>query len=148
MPYATRDDLIARFGLGEIDDLAPADGIGASPRADAALADASGEIDAALAECHDLPLDATQEYPLLTAIACDVARLRLYDDAAPKRVLRRAEAARQRLPRIVAGELHVVAEDGTRVPRRARGAIDAGEPIATRERLAGYLGPAPGSGWC
>lgn len=149
MPYATRDDLAARFGADEIDDLAPADDAGVSVRADAALADADAEIDAALAECYPVPLPAGA-YPLLTSLACDLARARLYDDAAPKRVLKRAAAARARLGRIVAGELHVVAAHGTRVSRLPRILIDAGEPMATRDRLAGYLGPAPGAGaeWC
>lgn len=148
MPYATRSDLVARFDADEIDDLAPVDDHGASPRADAALADAQAEVDAALAECYGLPLDGTAEYPLLKAVTCDVARARLYDDAAPKRVLKRVSSARARLARIVAGELHVVTAAGARVPRLPRVLIDAGEPIATRERLAGYLGPAPASGWC
>ena len=147
MPYANRASLVARFGADEIDDLAPANDAGVSARADAALADA--EVDATLAECYPAPLP-DGEYPLLEAVVCDLARARLYDDVAPKRVLKRAAAARARLGRIVDGALHVVDATGVRVPRLARGLIDAGEPIATRERLAGYLGPAPGAGaeWC
>ena len=147
MPYATRADLVARFGADEIDDLAPVDHAGVSIRADAALADADAEIDATLAECYGLPLP-PGAYPLLKAAACDVARVRLYDDAVPKRALKRAEAARARLKRIVAGELHVVSATGARIPRLERGLIEAGEPTADRDRLAGYLGPAPGAEWC
>lgn len=147
MPYATRADLVARFGADEIDDIAPVNNAGVSVRADAALADADAEIDTALAECYALPLP-DGDYPHLKGIACDITRARLYDDAAPERVLGRLSSARKRVARIVAGELHVVAADGTRVPRLERGLIHEGEPIATRERLAGYLGPAPGAEWC
>ena len=148
MPYATRADLDARFGAAEIDDVAAADSDDADARPDAAarvaavLADASAEMDAVLADGYALPLPAG-EYPLLTAACCDIARMRLYDDAAPERVMGRASSARKRVRQLAAGELHLVAADGTRVERRATILVDAGEPVATRDRLAGYLGPSP-----
>ena len=138
MAYATRDDLVARFDADEIDDLAPLDDHGASPRAEAVIADASAEIDALLAEGFDLPLPAG-EYPLLKAATCDVARLRLYDDVAPDRVLGRASSARKRIRQLAAGELHLLAATGVRVERRPSILIDAGEPVATRDQLTGYL---------
>lgn len=138
MAYAARDDLVARFDAGEMDALAPLDDDGASPRAEAVIADACAEIDAVLAEGFDLPLPAG-EYPLLKAAACDVARLRLYDDAAPDRVLGRASSARKRIRQLAAGELYLLAADGTRVERRTGILIDAGEPVATRDQLTGYL---------
>lgn len=147
MPYATREDLDARFGAAEINDVAAADSDDVDARPDAAarvaavLADASAEIDAVLADGYDLPLPAGG-YPLLTAACCDIARLRLYDDSAPDRVMGRASSARKRVRQLAAGELHLVAADGTRVERRTTILVDAGEPVATRERLAGYLGPA------
>ena len=141
MTYATRADLVARFDAGEMDALAPLDDHGESPRADAAIADACAEVDAVLAEGFDLPLPAG-EYPLLKAAACDVARLRLYDDAAPDRVLGRASSARKRIRQLAAGELYLLTFQGVRVERRTGILIDAAEPLATRERLAGYLGDA------
>ena len=144
MAYATRADLDARFGGAEIEDVAAADSDDVDARLDAAarvtatIADACAEIDAMLAEGFDLPLPAG-EYPLLKAATCDIARLRLYDDAAPDRVLGRASSARKRIRQLAAGELHLLASDGTRVERRTGILIDAGTPVATRERLAGYL---------
>lgn len=138
MAYATRADLVARFDAGEMDALAPLDDDGASPRAEAVIADACAEIDAVLAEGYDLPLPAA-ECPLLKAAACDIARLRLYDDAAPDRVLGRASSARKRIRQLAAGELHLLAADGTRVERRTGILIDAGESVATRDQLTGYL---------
>jgi len=138
MAYATRDDLVARYGADELDDLAPLDDHGASPRAEAVIADACAEIDALLAEGFDLPLPAG-EYSLLKAAACDVARLRLYDDVAPDRVLGRASSARARIRQLAAGELHLLAATGVRIERRPSILIDAGEPVATRDQLTGYL---------
>ena len=138
MAYATRADLVARFGADEMDILAPLDEADASARADAALADACAEIDAVLADGYDLPLPAG-EYPLLKAAACDVARLRLYDEAAPDVVMGRASSARKRVRQVAAGALALVSGTGARVERRTGILIDAGEPVATRERLSGYL---------
>ena len=118
MPYATRTDLVARFGAEEIDDLAPVDDTGVSARADAVLADVDAEFDAVLSDRFDLPL-APVEYPLLKAAACDVARGRLYDDAAPDRVLGRMSSARKRVARVAAGELHLVDAAGARVAPRS-----------------------------
>lgn len=141
MAYATRDDLVARFGADELDEIAPLDDHGASRRAEAVIADACAEIDAVLAEGYDLPLP-SGEYPLLKAAACDVARLRLYDDTAPDRVMGGASSAHKRIRQLAAGELHLLAATGARVERRSGILIDAGEPVATRDQLSGYMGDA------
>ena len=129
MTYASRDDLAARFGSDEIDELAPTSGM----RATAALADADAEIDAALATAYDLPLDGT--FPALRAIACDVARLRLYDDAVPpEAVLGRATRSRTRLREIAEGKSALVDSDGDLVERR----VETGPVLGARQD-----GPAP-----
>ena len=140
MTYATRDDLVDRFGTDEIDDLAPSDG----SRATVALDDAGGEIDAVLAAAYDLPL-AAGTYPALRAIAADLARLRLYDDAVPaEAVLGRANRARGRLREIRDGKAALVGSDGSLVKRRVEdgaplGArVSAHTPALTRDRLKGY----------
>ncbi len=133
MPYASRADLVARFGATEIDDLAPlADG--ASPRADAVLADADADIDSQLADRYDLPLP-PGEYPTLKSIAADFARARLYDDDAPERVLGRMSSAGGRLREIVSGERVLVDADGRRVPRRTEAMASGGAALFTREQL-------------
>ena len=144
MPYATRADLVSRFEADEIDDIAAL--AGNTSRADTALTDAAADIDAALAEHYVLPL--TGEWPMLRAIACDIARAKLYDNAAPKRILGAASSARKRLRAIGERRLRLVSATGALAPMRESILIDAGEPIASRTRLAGYLGPAPTSEWC
>ena len=126
MTYATRQDLIDRFGAAELDDLSPID----DDRTPSVLADADAEIDAMLAAAYDLPLVGT--YPVLTAIACDIARLRLYDDAVPaEAVLARATRSRARLKEIVEGVGALVDADGDIVARR----IESGPPLGAKTNV-------------
>lgn len=136
MPYAARADLVDRFGADEIDVLAPL-AEGASPRADAALADAHAEIDAALAETWTLPL--TGDWPALKAVCCDLARAMLYDDDAPERVLGALASARKRLGRIGRGEMRLVDAAGRIAARRPAILIDPGGDAALDARLDEYL---------
>lgn len=133
MPYASRADLVARFGASEIDDLAPVVD-GASPRADAVLADVDADIDSRLADRFDLPLP-PGEYPALKSIAADKARGRLYDDDAPERVLGRMSSAEKRLREIVSGDRALVDADGRRVPRRTEAMASGGEGLFSRRQL-------------
>ncbi len=120
MRYATAADLRARFGAPEIDKLLDqdADGTPDDGRLEAVLADASAAIDARLADGWDLPLP-QGSYPLLTPIACDLARALLHDEEMTDAVKYAARRARAQLSALVKGGAHLVAADGTRVPRRA-----------------------------
>jgi len=138
MTYATPAELRARFQGeqepdrdAEIDDLA---GV-ADARLTAALQDASAEIDSMLYDLYELPLPAAP-WPLLRAIACDLARLRLYDDEAPRRVLGAGSSARGRLRRLARAETALVDDAGNRAPRRALARATAPEPALTRDALA------------
>ena len=86
MAYATKQDMIDRFGEGELAQLTDRDA-GASINdavLDQALADADDHIDAALAVRYDLPLSSTP--PLLKRIAATIARYFLHDDAVTETV--------------------------------------------------------------
>ena len=133
MPYAARADLAARFGADELDDLAPVDQAGASG-ADEALADATAEIDSVLARAYDLPLGAGP-WPALVDAACAIARLGLFDDGAPKRVRREAEAARGAVAAIALGERELVDAAGAVAPRRTRASFDGENPFFRRSSL-------------
>ena len=115
---ATIDDLRARFGAREIDCLLDQDG-DTEPdtgRLEAALADATAEINARLALRWTLPLAGTAPWPLLTAVCCDLARHLLYDDQVPKTAQRRADAARQRMAALIDGTGRLVDSKGAVVP--------------------------------
>ena len=106
----------------------------ATPAWTAALDDASAEIDSIIHDLYPLPLPAGP-WPLLRSISCDLARLRLYDDEAPHRVLGAASSARKRLRMLAAGETALVDEGGQRAPRRPLVQATAPDPVMTREAL-------------
>lgn len=87
--YATRAALIDRFGEAELIQLTDRERLGVIDDTvlDQAIADAAHEIDSHLAGRYTLPLATVP--PVLTRVACDVARYRLYDDAAPEEVRNR-----------------------------------------------------------
>lgn len=148
MSYATRKDLVERFGAAEIADLEtePRDAMGdvadpeatAAARIESALADASAEIDAQLAARFVLPLPAGP-WPHLVPIACDIARARLYDDEVPEAVVNRARSARRALDGLVADKTVLIDAAGNRAPVRGAALAErAGpEPVMTRDNLAG-----------
>lgn len=105
MAYATQADLVARFTETEIGQVADTDGTGEIDPAlvARALADADAEIDAALASRYQLPLASVP--PLLTRIACDLARFSLYTDQVPQVVELRQKNAVRMLADIAAGRV-------------------------------------------
>lgn len=117
MTYAVSADLQTRFGATEVAAL------GDETRLNSALADAASEINSHLARAYALPLTGT--IPVLTAIACDLARVRLYDDTTPETVLRRAQSARKRLKEIADGTTDLVTDAGDVVKRLASRGADA-----------------------
>ncbi len=136
MSYAARADLEARFGADEIARLADTGDDGAA-RMDAALADAAAAIEAMLGETFALPLP-DGPYPLLTGVACDLARERLYDDKAPEAVTARAELARASLTGIAGGQTALIDAEGEVIRPRCVSARAGGpEPAMTPENLQG-----------
>lgn len=97
MSYATISDMQARYGDDEIAQLG-----GASDIAQA-LADAAALIDGHLAGRYTLPLSSVP--PVLRAVACDLARERLYKDAAPEVVSKRGDEARRFLAALADGRI-------------------------------------------
>ncbi len=103
MGYAVAADLTARFGEPEIIQLTDRDGFGVvdAARVNQVLAEADAEIDGYLAKRYSLPLASVP--PLLTRLACDIARETLYTDAPTDTVKDRAATARKILRDIATG---------------------------------------------
>ncbi|MBC7859192.1 MAG: DUF1320 family protein [Burkholderiaceae bacterium] len=80
MTYATRDDLVQRYGADDIEQRESALPAGAVDRI---LADADALIDGYLAGRYSLPL--TDVPPNLPQVACAIARYALLGDAATER---------------------------------------------------------------
>lgn len=105
MTYATSQDLIDRYGVDELNQLADRDGDGAwdADVVTRALTDTDAEIDAALASRYPLPLATVPA--LLVGVASDLARYRLYVDAVPDRVRDAASNARKILAALASGAM-------------------------------------------
>lgn len=100
--YATKNDMIARFGIAELiqrtDDVDSGE-IG-ERKLNFALTDASAEIDSYLGR-YSLPLSSIP--PVLIRIACDVARYYLYDDIMTDEVKERYKLARDYMTSVSKG---------------------------------------------
>lgn len=107
MTYATQADLVDRFGEPEL-----------AQRTDRtngavidtvvlgrALADADAEIDSYLATRYTLPLASTPV--VITRLACDMTRYRLYDDGVSETVRVRYQDAVSLLKRLASGEVQL-----------------------------------------
>ncbi|MDY7117130.1 DUF1320 domain-containing protein [Halomonas sp. SSL-5] len=114
MSYITLQDLTRRFGESEILALAD-DGTGQvdQEEIDRAIEDAGGEIDGYVAGGgYTVPLDPVPK--IVASYACDIARYRLYDDAATEQVTKRYEDAIRFLRMVAKSEvlLGIGTEDG------------------------------------
>jgi len=103
-PYATQQDLVARFGERELIQLTDRSGSGAIDSAvlDAAIADASEEIDTFVGARYSLPLATTPQ--IIVRWCADIARYRLFDNDVPEAVQKRYDAARSALRMLVEGK--------------------------------------------
>ncbi len=107
MPYAVLSDLVARFGETELIQLTDrvGDGIVDAAVVDQALADAGAVIDGYLAGRYLLPLASVP--PILVSYACDLARSRMYHDAVPEVVAKRADEAVKFLAMLSQGKINL-----------------------------------------
>lgn len=101
--YASKTDLIRRFGEYEITELTSKDGVGIDDlQVEEALADAFGEINARLQSRFVLPLIGTSG--MLKIAMCDIARYRLAENNVTEEILRRYEYAMKWLDDVVRGK--------------------------------------------
>ncbi len=103
--YATREDLVERFGGVEISQLEDLEntGIPNSDISQAALMDASQEIDSYIAVRYTVPLPSIPA--LLQRTCCDIARYRLYKDRSTEEVKARYEKSVEWLVRLSTGKV-------------------------------------------
>lgn len=104
--YATQQDLIDRFGQEELVELTdradPPAGVVDSTVVTRALDDTAALIDGYVGVRYELPIAAVPA--LLTNLAADIARYKLYDEAPPEAVEKRHDDAIKTLRDIAAGK--------------------------------------------
>lgn len=115
MAYATLEQMIARFESADDPELTQLTGAGSGlldeGRISTALEEASGQMDLYIGTCNALPLSGVAAAHLeeLARICCDIARYRLWADAASDEVRRRYEDAIRVLEQIAKGTLSLAA---------------------------------------
>ncbi len=115
MTYATQADLVDRFGEQELQQRTDRSNgtVIDTVVLGRAQGDADAEIDSYLATRYTLPLAST---PLvITRLACDITRYRLYDDGVPETVRVRYEDAVSLLKRLASGDVVLSGMEGVAV---------------------------------
>lgn len=109
--YATQADMENRFGTDELIQLTDPNRTAIDATVlDQALTDASAEIDLYLARFNP-PL--LTNPPMLVVLCCDIARYRLFDDAATEQVSKRYDDAISKLTAISTGKIQLGLPDST-----------------------------------
>lgn len=127
--YATRDDLIARFGVQSIEQLERAVSQGVDPAvSEKALTDAQELADSYIAARYALPLPAVPE--TLKGVVLDIARYKLYAMRAPDEVRQRYEDAISWLKQVSAGKAVL------QLPPDPDAGTDGGEASKNTSRIA------------
>jgi phage gp36-like protein len=114
MAYATRADMVKRFGLDEITGLEKESGKG-TQSVTAALLDAAAEIDGYISQRYKLPLPLGKSFPVLVWLSCDIARYRLWEGKVNDEqdtVYIRYKRTVKVLEDIAAGDMSLLDEDG------------------------------------
>lgn len=140
MTYATQQDMIDRFAqteLVQLTDRANTGNIDATVLGQA-LADANAAIDGYLQGRYTLPLAVVPQ--VLTQYACDIARYRLYDDAASEQVQKRYDDAIKFLELVAQGKITLGLSSGGDAPAEADGAqMEGTDPVFRREDSTGFI---------
>lgn len=137
MAYLTKSDMQALFGDAELIQLT--DRVGADVINDAVL-------DAAIAYAEDL-IDAViprairpDKTKLVTNLAADIARWRLYDDVAPEHVQKRYDEAMRLLRDAAAGRASLGVDETSGEEKTATGGVKSSTPglVFNEDSWLGY----------
>lgn len=139
MAYATKQDMIDRFGETELAQLTDKDSGQAIDDfvLSRALTDAKGEIDSYLASRYDLPLSETPG--VLVRRACDIARYFLYEDAPSDTVRQRYDDAVSWLRKVSEGKADLGLDSSDAEVQPPSSAVDsAADQIFGRDNLKNF----------
>lgn len=145
--YASTADMVARFDRPEQPELTQLIPLaGSSPasvdltRLAEVLAEASGQMDSYLGTRNALPLSVSAEQAAdLKRVCCDIARYRLWDDAASDEVRKRYEDALAFLKAVAAGDVVLGGADTSGAAAIARATLSSQPRRMTRDSLNGVI---------
>ncbi len=139
MPYATEQDLVARFGEDELIALTDRSGAGSidSALVASALSDAAATIDGYLQARYPLPLATVPD--VLQRLSCDIARYYLYDENASDQVTKRHDDALKMLGQISNGMVTLGLPDAD-VPESSNTAeMRSEDTVWARSKSKGFI---------
>lgn len=142
-PYATKAEMVERFGEQELIELTDRNGTAGAivdSVLDAALADASADIDGYLGGRYPLPLAVVPK--VLNRHACDLARYYLYDnrldDTHP--AARRYKAAIRLLEQVAAGKVQLGLDaEGEALDTHDQAEMESQPTVFSREQSKGFI---------
>jgi phage gp36-like protein len=139
--YATRDDMIKRFGEEEIILLTDQDanaGVIDDGVLNQALADASAEVDGYLGGRYTLPLPSAPA--VLVRICCDIARYLLHDEHAPERIEKRYDDSVKFLKSLAKGEIGLgIPDEGDASPSNNTAQISSDGRVFGRRNSGDFI---------
>lgn len=139
MTYATKQNLIDRFGEQELVELTNRAGGALIDDAvlDRALADADAEVNGYLAVKYALPLAVVPA--VLEPVACDIARYYLYEDRVTEQVMERYKARVAFLSGVAKGHVNLGVDAASQAPASSGGPQhEAPDRVFTGDTLADY----------
>ncbi len=145
MAYATKQDMIDRFGEAELIELTDDDGLAIDDvEVDTALSDASELIDSILGVRYVLPLAPVPG--ILVTYTCDIARYELHDELPGEHVTAKRDFAIQMLKDIAQGKSGfgpngpaALDPDTGAGSSAGEGTIDSSDLVFTDSKLNGFL---------
>jgi len=141
MSYATRQDMIDRFGEEELILLTDRDGSAGmivDAVLDLALADGAATINGYIGGRYKLPLATVPE--VLVRLNCDIARYQLYDERAPEQLQKRHEADIDFLTALGSGKLSLgVSDAGETEPSNNVATIESAGSVFSRKNSKGFM---------
>ena len=139
MPYATEQDMVARFGEDELIALTDRNGSGSidSALVSNALSDATATIDGYLQARYPLPLVNVPD--VLKRLCSDVARYYLYDENASDQVTKRHDDALKMLTQISNGVVTLGLPDADVPESSNTAAMQSSGSIWKREDSKGFI---------
>lgn len=139
--YATIADMQARFAQAELVQLTDDERTGAivTTRVQTALDQADSVIDGYVAAYYRRADAASPIPPLLTDIACDIARYRLFRHGSPTEHVKNVHDERMRQLRdIASGKLKLDLGEETLQPRDGQILVDSADRHFTRDSMKGF----------
>ena len=136
MAYATRQDLVVRFGKAAVTKLAADPDDTSIDRTVGALLDAGAIVDTYVGVRYVLPLP-SGDWPVLRDAVCDIARRELTADRPIDEVVKAEERSRAQLAKIAEGKLRLVDAAGNEAPRLLAARARSNRPQFTPKVLGG-----------